>query len=986
MSHKSLAVCLAAASALGMTAGAVAQSSGAGSRAEGPLEEIVVTGSRIVRKDFVAESPIMTIDRALLDMSGPQTLEMVFNTLPQFQASNEGSSSSPARQGRQNANLRGLGIQRSLILLEGRRMTPSDPSGAVDLNTIPTSLVEDIEVITGGASAVYGSDAMAGVVNVKLKRDFEGVQLDGTFGIAEENDAEALDLALTLGGNFAEGRGNIVASIGYYDREAVQRSARPFFAKGRIAGQLQGGRIIASATNLPSEDALRDIFADQYGAEVPNINSPLVMYPDGTLFSSQSPISNFDPSIISTEPDGVGYVVDGTRVGFPQGQTYPLQLPLERINTFVRGRYDITDSVEVYAQFSSMEYDSAYSRQGWSANSADGTPQIPATNPFISPDLAHILASRPDPDAPFTFASNTGRVALAEYDFNYQLNDVLIGLAGDLGFRDWTFDVYASHGKMKAREQRFGFIDYEAWQMLVNAPDGGESVCPGGFNPFAHEMMSQHPEQQACYDLLAHDLSESTDIEQNVIEGVIQGALMDLPAGEMRFAAGLTYREQSYDYQPDEGAIREATMPNQPTSPTGGGYDVFEVFGEVNVPVIGGLPLVEQLAVGLAYRYSDYNLIGSIDTYKVSLDWQISDSFRIRSSQQQAIRAPALGELYRPAERSSSGIGPTSQGGGDPCDYQGRLRDPSINPNHELVRQLCLQQGVPEQVIDIYTFSGSSVSGVASGNENLQEETADTFTAGVVWQSGFDAPMLQNMQLAVDYYDIEIEDAIGILSASVGLSRCFNEDGQSNPSYDPSSFFCQLTTRTVDGGVRTQLEPTLNLGAYKTSGVDVQFDWDFALQDAGLDAPGAMRMSVIVAHIMSQKIQNLEGEPFTDYAGTIGNSQIDSGAISHPEWRANVNVGYNYGPFDVSMQYQWIDSMYHASDAGTGERNRPGVSSRQYVDLLGSWNISDTTKVSVGVLNLFDKEPPLWTADGFTDLALYDKLQRRYFLRASHRF
>lgn len=208
---------------------------------------------------------------------------------------------------------------------------------------------------------------MAGVVNIHLKRDFEGVQLDGTYGITDESDGESLDLALTLGGNFDDDRGNIVAALMYFDREAVQRSARPFFAKGRYAGQLQGGRVIASANNLQSAEALEEIFSGRYGAETPNINSPLVMYPDGTLFSSQSPISNFDPNVIATEPDGTRYVVDDTRVGFPQGRTYPLVQPLERTNTFVRGHYDITDSVEVYVQFSSMEYDSAYSRQGWSA-------------------------------------------------------------------------------------------------------------------------------------------------------------------------------------------------------------------------------------------------------------------------------------------------------------------------------------------------------------------------------------------------------------------------------------------------------------------------------------------------------------------------------------------------------------------------------------------------------------------------------------------
>lgn len=942
------------------------------------MEEVVVTGSRIVRQDYVAESPIMTIDREIMDMSGPQSLDALLNTMPQFAASNVGSSSSPARQGRQNANLRRLGIQRTLVLLDGRRMTPSDPSGAVDLNAIPSSLIDNIEVITGGASAVYGSDAIAGVVNVQLKRDFEGLEILAEYGRSERDDGESLDLTLTFGGNFADGRGNLVAAVNYFDRGPVMRGSRSFFDNSNIAGQLQGGRITTSAQNLPTAEALEDIFIGQYGlAEAPALNAPFAIYDDGTLFSTQAPIVNFDPS-------RVPYVIDGTRVGFPQGPTYPLRQPLERINTFVAGRYDITETVEIYAQYTRMEYDSSYSRQGWSASSRDGTPQIPITNPFIPPDLAYIMASRPDPDAPIFFDSNTGRVAKAEYDNNYQMNDILIGVRGELPYSDWTFDLYGSHGKLRATEIRSGFIDYDGWLTLVNAPDGGQSVCPGGFNPFAIEMMSQRPEQDACFRMLNHTLQELTTIEQNVIEGVIQGGLMELPAGQIRFAAGATYREQSYDYQPSEGRIREQTMPNQPTDVTGGGYDVWEVFGEVDVPLLSGLPLVDYLATGLAYRHSDYSLAGAVDTYKLSLDWRVNDSIRLRASQQRAIRAPALGELYRPAERASASVGPTSSGAGDPCDSVGRLRDPAFNPNHEQVRQLCLLQGVPEPVIDLYRFSGSSVSGVASGNTALEEETADTFTAGIIWQSTFDAPLLQDLSIAIDYYDIEVEDAIGVLTARVGMNRCFNADGVSNPTYDPNNFFCQLTTRNAEGRVQTQLQPTLNLGGYKTSGVDLQVDWRFALQDLGFESPASMGFKLILAHLISQEIQNLPDEPFTDYAGTIGNAQIDPGAISNPEWRAHLHVNYAHGPFDLAMRYQWIDSMTHASDAGQSNSTLPGVSSRSYVDLLGTWTLSDATRIRVGVTNLFDREPPVWEREGSTDLAMYDLMQRRYFVSVSH--
>lgn len=943
------------------------------------LEEFVITGSRIVRQDYLAESPIVTLDRSSIDMSGPQLLDATLNTLPQFAPSNANASSSPARQGRNNANLRGLGIQRSLVLLDGRRMTPSDPMGAVDLNTITSSLIENIEVITGGASAVYGSDAIAGVMNVKLRRNFEGVEVNAQYGVSERGDGASYDLGVTMGGNFADGRGNMVGSITMYDRERVNRNERPFFVGSGIAGQLQGGRIVMSANNLPSMEAIEELFVNRYGSSlVPARNAPFAVYPDGTLFATQAPLANFDES-------RVPYIQDDTRVGFPIGETYPLQQPLERFTFFGRGRYELTDNVEAYIQFSRVQYDSEYSRFGWSASSVDGTPSLPVTNPFIPDDLAFLLASRANPDANFSFPHTTGRISDSLYQNSANVSDVMIGLSGNVGYKDWTWDFYASRGRTENTEVLSGFVDYESWKMLVNAPDGGRSVCPGGFNPFAIEMLSQQPEQEACYRLLNRTLQERTVLDQDVVEGVMQGAMFDLPAGEVRFAAGLSYREQSYDYRPPEEKIRSEVMPDQPTDVTGGSYDVYELFGEVNVPIVAGLTGVDHLGVGLAYRYSDYNLVGGINTYKTSLDWRVNDSFRVRASQQRAIRAPALGELYRPAERGSAGLGSTTLGGGDPCDTVGALRDPALNANHEQVRQLCLQQGVPESVIDLFRFSGSSVSGVAEGNTDLKEETSDTLTAGLVWSSNFSQPLLRNLQASIDYFDIQIDDAVGVVTASVGMQRCFNADGVSNPTYDPNNWFCQLTTRDENGSVDTQLQPTLNLASYKTSGVDMLVDWGFDLVDLGLNVEGSMNFNLVVSHLLSKEIQNLADEPYTDYAGTIGNAQIDAGSISSPDWRVNLNTGFNKGPYDVSLRYRWVDSMKHSAGAG-GSTSQPGVTSRQYFDLLGAWHPLDSTTIRFGVTNLFDKEPPEWTGAGATDLAIYDLMQRRYFMGVTHRF
>ncbi|PZQ54444.1 MAG: TonB-dependent receptor, partial [Phenylobacterium zucineum] len=783
------------------------------------VEEVVVTGSRIARTDYVAESPIVTLGAAAVEARGPQTLESTFNQMPQFAASNANSGSSPARQGRNNANLRGLGIQRTLVLLDGRRTQPSDALGAIDLNTIPPALIENVEVITGGASAVYGSDAIAGVVNFKLRRNFEGVELDAQYGVTDRNDAEAISVSAILGGKFAEGRGEMVGALTYYDRNPTFRASRPFFERSGIASALQGGAIVSNASNLPTQAALNSVFQTRYGsATAPARNASFGVNADGTLFTTAAPIINL------RYPEGEPYITFENRVSFPLGNTLPLQTPLERYTAFLRGSYEITPDVEAYMQFNYMTYDSAYSRPGWSAGSTAPLALIPVTNPFIPADLRPILASRPNPTAPVNFTFSTSRIGRTSYQFDYDLMETLVGLKGKVPGRDWTWDIYGSYGETDASETTSGWVNVQAWNTLINAADGGASICPGGFNPFLAQSLETAPGQQACFDYLNRTLHEDTKLTQQIVEGSLQGGLFDLPAGRVRFAVGASYRRSTYDYAPPDARVRGEVWPVQATGPSDGSYNVKEVFAELYLPLLRDLTLIDELNVDVAYRRSDYNLVGAVDTYKASVDWAVVQGVRFRGGYQRAIRAPSLGELFAPPERSSAALGSTASGAGDPCDVGGRLRNASLNPNAAQVRNLCVAQGVAGSIIDIYRFAGSSVSGVASGNLDLKEETADTWTAGVVWQSRFEHPLLRRLSASLDWYDIKVKDAVGVITASVGLTRCFNGDGQSNPTYDPTNYFCQLTTRNSNGGIETQLQPTLNLAAYEVSGLDFQAD------------------------------------------------------------------------------------------------------------------------------------------------------------------
>jgi iron complex outermembrane receptor protein len=946
------------------------------------VTEIVVTGSRIVRNDYAAESPIVTVSADQLTDNGPQQLQTIFNTMPQFAARNGAATNSEKAQGRDNANLRGLGPQRTLVLLDGRRMQPSDPLGPVDLNTVPTMLLESVEVITGGASAVYGSDAIAGVVNFKLKRDFEGLMVSAQHGQTWRGDGDTQEIGVLFGSNLADGRGNAVLSLNYNHREFVPMGVSDFFKGWGGSILLTGATIRPNGANLPTQAAMNEVFMNRYGSTVAPVRNQVIgVNSDNTLFTQDGPILN------NRYPEWDPYIERQGRVTLPIQDTFPLQQPMDRFTAFASGHYQVTDNVEAYLQINHTEYTSEYTRLGLSVVGTAAQPlSIPVTNPFIPDDLAYILASRANPNEPATVVLSSSKVGPTKYENNYEVNQYVLGLRGDLPFSDWTWDVYGSQGRMLQTDNMSGYIDYQAFQQLLNAPDGGASICPGGFNVFSSESLSNMPGQEGCFDYLHRSMKETTELRQELIDASAQGRLFSLPAGDVRLAVGASYRRSTFDYSPDRQRIARTVIPNQPTGPAKGADQVKEVFAEALIPIVSDLPLVRDLSLDVAYRYSDYELSGGIDTYKVSLDWSVVQGLRFRGGYQRAVRAPSLGELFAPAAvNTAENISTPQLGGGDPCDVAGNLRNPARNPNAAQVRDLCLATGVPVDVIDIHS-GAPAVNGVGAGNLALKPETADTFTAGFVWQSSFDSPWLSRLTTTVDYYSIEVEDAIGVISGIISLGRCFNDDGISNPTYSPSNFYCTLTTRDGAGRIDEIRTPTMNLSGYRTSGIDAQIDWGFVPADAGFDAvPGSFSLSLAANYLQSYEIQTLANAPFLDFAGTIGNTQVNLFTKSYPEWKVTASLGYEIGDVTMRLAMRWYDSMSNAANVGTNG-TQPGVASTAYFDLTGRWLATDSLELRAGIINIADKDPPNWTSNGATDPALYDVMGRRFYIGLNKTF
>jgi len=937
------------------------------------LTEVVVTGSRIVRSDYVAESPIVTLGEDAIKANGPTTLETTLNQMPQFAATSGASNSSQARGGRANANLRGLGISRTLVLLDGKRMQPSDPLGAIDLNTVATPLIQSVEVITGGASAVYGSDAIAGVVNFKLKQNFTGFMLDGQYASTERGDGDSYDLSASFGGKFADDRGSAVMSIAYLNREAAMRGSRPFFRDSGIAAVLPGGSIVADAANLPRQAVVDSVFGG-YGVAPGAVTASrnFGMNPDGTLFSTSAPVANL------RYPDGEPYLSINNQVGNPTGKVYPLQQEMQRIALFARSTYDFSESVQGFAQFNYAHYDAVIPRFGITQATVRDV-FVPVTNPFLPADLRTIVASRPSPDDPLKIYFNGGRFSNADYENTYNVGQLLGGLTGPLESIDGSWEVYASAGRTELAETRNGFIDRASYLSLVAAPDGGVSLCEGGLNPLALA-----PPSQACLDYLVRDLHENVLFTQEIIEGSLQGRAFSLPAGEVRFAAGVGYRKNNYEFNPDSQRMAGSVLGTQITRPTDGSAAVREAFVETLVPLVADVPLMDSLSLDVAYRLSDYDSIGSVNTFKAGLDWGVTAAFRVRGGYQRAIRAPSVGELYQPAEQGSATVGRTALGQGDPCDFTSVYR---TGPNAAQIRELCIATGVPANVVDTLRFTGSAVSSNVSGNPELIEETADTYTAGLVWRSTFDAPLLRSFSASIDYYEMSIEDAIGVITGAVLVQRCYNGAGSSNPTYSADNFYCRLVERNNSGAFARLTTPLLNLAGYKTSGIDLQVDWGFDLLDIGLaESAGSVNFNAVLSYMGEYSIQSLEGAPFVNYSGTIGDAQISAEALSHPRWKSISTVGYRVGDVQLDLRWRWINAMDHSQNVGATNPTAESVKPRHYFDLSARYRMAEGLDVRAGVINLADEEPPVWTGEGATDTAIYDVLGRRYYLGITKKF
>lgn len=949
---------------------------------ESVLEEIVVTGSHITRADFESPSPLVTVPREAFIATGAVSVENTLATYPQLVPGAGATSNSPHSDGQATLSLRGLGANRTLVLLDGRRLIPADGRGAVDVNILPPALIDSVQILTGGASATYGSDAVAGVVDFRLRRDFEGFELDGSTSTSDRGDATTYSGGVTAGTSFAGGRGSFVAHAGYARRDELSQQDRSFsryplrYVPGLTGGLGPGGAFEASGSGITPEGlnivfGSRSVFSDIFAAygytpgSVP-YQAGIGVNGDGSLFT----IGNDAPGSVANyrgERDPVMFSDRAFNV-YNFAPDTALQMPLQRTSGFIRGDFDLSEALNLYAQTLYADY--SVDRQ--LASAPIGIALIPATNPFIPADLRRLLQSRVSPDAPFRYFRRASEVGAQSAINDRDVLQVTGGIRGAL-VGDWQFDAYAQYGANDRAERQTNNVSLSRLQQLTYASDGGAALCEGGFDPFQSGSLSTD-----CARFIRVDATNDIRLRQTVAEASLSGTLLHLRTGPVRMAGGLFYKRDEFDYDAD--VALSAVLPAVPgvigarpdisgfaAAPDRDGHQSnTDAYVEMLVPLLGVDPRAQSLELGLGYRYSTYSDAGNADSYKAEILYRPVTALRLRGSFQHAVRAPSIEELYFPRV-SNQFVIPIP----DPCDAGSPARTGTARAQ---VEALCLAQGLPAALLPTYDFELRRVDGVAGGNPDLRPEKADTTTLGFVYTWATADARWSDLQVAVDWYSIELEDGIGRWDAESAVARCF--DAQYNPAFAATNVYCSFFSRdSTTGNIFAEILDR-NIGAIDTTGVDVQLDWGWVI------GPGEIRVSALVSYLSHWTYRDPSGGAI-EYAGTVGGGGL---GLSLPRWKSLLNLTYSQGGLGALARWRHIDASQDV------EVSSFAVPARDYLDLGLNYGFDDGAlqglTVHVGAENALDEAPPIFPSwqQANTDPAQYDVLGRSYYLRLQYSF
>jgi iron complex outermembrane recepter protein len=894
-----------------------AQDAPAAPQTTGP-EEVIVTGSRIVRPDYDAPTPTTSLGFEEIQKAAPTNIADYVNQLPQLSGSTTPrtglGNTSTGFNGLNNLNLRALGANRTLTLFNGQRVASSALNGAVDINNLPSALIERIDVVTGGASAAYGSDAVSGVVNFVLDKDFTGLKADVSSSITDRSDDQANNIDISFGTDFSDGRGHWLVSGEHNYVEGIdflERDKREWFEQANMltfASTARPQRIVAENVNtrtvaqggVITSTALANTQFGAGGVPMP--------------FAVGSPVDTF-------------FMVGGNQ--WTEGNAIALDAELERDMLWTRASYDLTDRVEM-----SLEGSYAVSESGNTAAyqrypGAGSTALVMRTeNPFLNPTIAAQAA---------TLGITQFNYGWSAYDFGRPRNEVertthrgVVSFAGTMSDK-WRWDAYYQQGGTELDVALLNTTNRANFSRAIDAvrdPATGQTVCRStltaptdGCVPLnIFGIGAASPEAIRYTQGVA---TQNLELTQNVGAFSVSGDPFSTWAGLASTAMGVEYRKEEIEGTADPISIQNGFFTGN-FKPTVGEYDVREAFFETVIPLAQDMPALELFELNGAVRYTDYSLAGDVTTWKLGLSYNPIADLRLRAVKSRDIRAPNVGELFQAGQTQRNDVVDTSQ-----------LTRPTV-----------------------------SITRVTSGNTALTPEIADTTSFGIVYGPS----RLPQFTVSVDYYSIDITDAIATLGNQEIVDRCVAGESEA----------CSLTVRDSAGNITQLLAIPINVAEQETEGFDIQATWSRDIGDRS-----TLGLRALVSHIDTLTLIN--GPVTTEYV----NQYSGGGIYNTPESRWFLNIDYALNELSLTATARGFgDGVYDnlwASGVQIDNNEIPGAT---YYDLAGSYRFQlandNDLAVYFKVENLLDEDPAVIGAANISGLqtnpAFYDVVGRAYRL------
>jgi outer membrane receptor protein involved in Fe transport len=937
------------------------------------IEEIVVFGSRIQKPDWSYSNPVLSIERDMIAESGTTNIVNFLKTIPALTgslSSNDGAGSNAfiGGSGLSALNLRNLGVERTLTLVDSKRHVAGLPGTAVvDVDTIPIDLIERVEILTGGASAVYGADGVSGVVNFVMKDHFEGVRVRAQGGTSGDNDAESALLSVAAGMNFADGRGNISGAIEYTRENRLRASDRDFASDD----------IELFVTNpfdeVPNRIPLGDIrFFDSSPDGAFDTDADFGEFTGTPDFNGDSA---WNAGTIPFIPPFYQQGGDGSRVDMFTGDL----LPKEERGTFnLLFDYEFTQQLQVFADFK-YSNTSAFSE---SQPSFDFFIALEPDYAYLTPNISSAFeqAVLDGSFDPFGFGAPGPLVSRDHFDMGIRGEDIeretirsVLGIEGDFD-NGWNYEVSYVYGQTKVDNRtvvnRFNDRFAAALDAVID-PDTNEAVCRSNLDPDAEPVNLQwmgwgfdyepRPGTWAgsfdpgpasgCLPLnvigdgsasgaaaawINQTTLDTSEINQHVVQAYLAGDTTDwfsLPAGAIDFVVGAEYRKEESKSNPAPEDQAGYTFGNI-LEPVEGDFDVSEFFFELNVPLLVDLPAAESLVFDTAVRLSDYSTIGDATTWKVGLAWQPIQDIVVRSTVAEATRSPNIGELFDPGGQTFEFID-------DPCDVT-RLENGTENRADNCASVLTALGVDPDTFVDPNSFS---IPGTLAGNPELDEEISDTVTVGVIFQPRF----AENLVVTVDWYDIKLKDAINTATPQEAADLCVD-------LADLNNQFCNLAEREAGTGAYVDfVQKPVNVAEFRTRGID--FTAFYSIDPTNWGAKGDW--GIFSINLIGNYLDKLTFVSLPD-----SDPVSERGEVNSPKWQANLDFVWERGGWRARYDLDYFDKTARFSQ--TTRENNPDIADREYWDydqkLVHNAHLSyDWTnfRLSGGINNFTNEKPDI---------------------------